>query len=428
MSSTAFQPPSKADSIIDSDSDDDEDLQMKPPLVRKKSGELVKPALRPSSRQRPSSVPGTPTYGKAVHFNEDIEQVRHFLQVDRPMAVSAGSSPQEKYDSESEFPFGDDDSSFRTPSWEMRTSSFPKENFERQTSPVRLERLFMSPDSKNLVGIVAVANMSYHKLVVARFTLDSWKTTSEVAAQYSDDLHTQNANDGYDRFTFTIKLADQANLEKKTLFLCVRYNVNGVDYWDNNTDTNFKVDFLKKTRASGLQNGALPRCKPAAIPRSRNAGPAPRPRSMPPLFDDEFTKSFPYNFPVRQTKTFLSAAPPPKLKFRSQNRSVTEKAEAESATGVASKGLSTRYSFGASLSAALSNAQAAMGDSDEVELKKGSDKPTFGYFGQAGSTARSSAPKPAALSADKPDLKSAEYDELIKKYCFVCSTRPGKVN
>ena len=80
-----------------SDAEDDE-LRIKPPLLRKKSGELVKPALRPATRRRPSSMPGTPTFSKAVHFNENMEQVRHFLQVDRPIAVSAGSSPVETYD------------------------------------------------------------------------------------------------------------------------------------------------------------------------------------------------------------------------------------------------------------------------------------------------------------------------------------------
>jgi hypothetical protein len=70
------------------ESDEDDALEMRrAPLLRKKSGELVKPALR--SLRRPSSAPGTPTYHKAVHFNEEMEQVRHFLQVDRPIAVSA---------------------------------------------------------------------------------------------------------------------------------------------------------------------------------------------------------------------------------------------------------------------------------------------------------------------------------------------------
>jgi hypothetical protein len=78
----------------------------KHPMVRKKSGELVRPSLRPPSAQRrPSSMPGTPTFSKAVHFDAHLEHIRHFLQVDKPLAVSAGSSSIAAYDYETEFPF-----------------------------------------------------------------------------------------------------------------------------------------------------------------------------------------------------------------------------------------------------------------------------------------------------------------------------------
>ncbi|KAK3076122.1 hypothetical protein LTS18_013860, partial [Coniosporium uncinatum] len=149
------------------DSDCEEDgLRMKPPLLRKKSGELVKPALRPSSRRRPSSMPGTPTFSKAVHFNEDMEQVRHFLQVDRPIAVSAGSSPVETLDSETEYPFGYEDGYKAKPvEWDIRLTNFPRETFERKAAPVTLERLFLSSDNKTLIGNVSVANIAFSKFV-----------------------------------------------------------------------------------------------------------------------------------------------------------------------------------------------------------------------------------------------------------------------
>ena len=48
--------------LRDSDEDEDEEPnRSRPTMVRKKSGELVRPALRPSSaKRRPSSMPGTP--------------------------------------------------------------------------------------------------------------------------------------------------------------------------------------------------------------------------------------------------------------------------------------------------------------------------------------------------------------------------------
>ncbi|USP75796.1 MACRO domain containing protein [Curvularia clavata] len=54
-----------------SDIEDDE-LRVKPPLLRKNAGELVKPAFRPPSRRSPSSMPGTPTYSKAMQFDEQF--------------------------------------------------------------------------------------------------------------------------------------------------------------------------------------------------------------------------------------------------------------------------------------------------------------------------------------------------------------------
>ncbi|KAK6457571.1 putative phosphatase regulatory subunit-domain-containing protein [Scheffersomyces xylosifermentans] len=65
-------------------------------LVRKKSGELVKPSLKDSSaayfgKKRSQSLPTTPTY-KQVHFGGDTD-VRYFKKKDTPSALSAANSP-----------------------------------------------------------------------------------------------------------------------------------------------------------------------------------------------------------------------------------------------------------------------------------------------------------------------------------------------
>lgn len=406
-----------------SDVEDDE-LRIKPPLLRKKSGELVKPALRPASRRRPSSMPGTPTYSKAVHFNEDIEQVRHFLQVDRPIAVSAGSSPVETYDSESEYPF--DDKKSRGPEWEIKLANFPTtETYERQTQPVRVERIFLASDNKTLVGTVACANIAFHKLVVARFTLDYWKTTSEVVAEFNHDVRKKQKDDGYDRFNFNIKLADQANLESKTLLLCVRYQVNGQEFWDNNNSINYQVDFTKKTKQKSSKGGNGPL---RAIPRSRHSPPAPRPRSMPVgSFDDDFGHGFEFG----SGRGVFGESPNSSIRLKPKQKRGTffpDQAPRRQPTGQA---FSTRYDFGASLSAALSNAQNALGVRSGIK-NAGADKGRKGYFDKAsaaGNSTVSAAPvpgtRPDALSSEKPDLQSAEYNELIQKFCFVRAPRPS---
>ncbi|KAI9669590.1 MAG: hypothetical protein M1817_004633 [Caeruleum heppii] len=404
---------------------DSESNFVKPPMVRKKSGELVKPALRPTCvRRRPSSMPGTPTYSKAVHFDNKLEHVRHFLQVDRPLAVSAGSSPVEAYDSDVEFPWGIED---RSPpfEWEIVLSDFPRETAERKKMPVRVERVFLSNDKQNLVGSVAVANIAFHKHVVARFTLDYWKTTSEVVAEFNNDVRRKQVNDGYDRFNFTIKLADQTNLENKTLFFCVRYSVNGQDFWDSNGHTNFRVDFQKKAKAQmgkGAMQGAASRPL-TSLPRSRPSPPVTneRPRSMPVSFDD-FSTGFDTNYDFS-----LARQPPAKLIGESPSSTIRLKQPKLSRAPIpdtparrnnpAGQAFGNRYDFGASLSAAIN---AATAGPKAVANRNGRDgdassKPT-------GSDVKAPA-KAESFASDKTNLQSQSYTDLLNKYCFFGSAK-----
>ncbi|KAF2126119.1 carbohydrate-binding module family 21 protein [Dothidotthia symphoricarpi CBS 119687] len=410
--------PLMTDTIISSDDSDaeDDDLRMKPPLLRKKSGELVRPALRPPSRRRPSSMPGTPTYSKAVHFNENMEQVRHFLHADRPIAVSVGSSPVQTYDSETEYPFEEEDSRDKTPEWEIKLANFPtSDSYERQTSPVRVERIFLASDNQTLVGNIACANISFQKLVVARFTLDYWKTTSEVVAEFNHDVRKKHKDDGHDRFNFNIKLADQANLESKTLLLCVRYQVNGQEFWDSNNNMNYQVDFTKKTKQHQPRQSKRSNVALGAIPRSRHSPVSPRPRFV--TADDDFGHDSENKF------EFGSREPAIRLKPKSK-RGVVSMQAPKTQAGLA---FSARYDFGASLSAALSTAQTALGDRSGIKNNGGNMAPK-GYFDRPAAVLKAhttGAPipgtRPNTFSAEKPDLQSAEYNELIQKFCFVRS-------
>jgi hypothetical protein len=405
----------------DDSEDDDDDAPFKPSLVRKKSGELVKPALRPSSRRRYSSMPGTPTYHKSVHFNESENQTRHFLQVDKPMAVSAGTSPVETYDSESEYPF---DYSGKC---EIRLSNFPQDTFERKLKPVRVERLFLSSDKETLVGTVAVQNLSFQKLVIARFTLDHWKTTSEVVAEYNNDL--QQSSDGCDKFNFNIKLSDSANIESKTMLLCVRYNVNGTDFWDNNDDRNYQIDFTKAVRKSKNQPNSSLGARPlSAIPRSRHLPPSsPSGRGRSDSTDDEFGARF------DMTSTYQFCTP---------NKIITESggsillkpkpkrnAAAPNGPTQSHNNLGGRYDFGASLSAALSTAQDRLGRNSGL-MNGAPQKQEIDYFASQDNRKDS----PVAVTEEKPDFSvssggsdrpamgSAQYRDLVQKFCYVGSS------
>jgi hypothetical protein len=478
---------SKDESAITPSDEDDEDVLIQKrriPMVRKKSGELVKPALKPgSARARPSSMPSTPTYPKAVHFDSHLEHIRHFLQVDKPLAVSAGSSPVDTYDSETEFPLEMSRSVTPPFEWEIVLPNFPSENAPRQSTFVRVERVFLSPDNKNLVGTVAVANIAFQKWVVARFTTDYWKTVSEVSADFNPDPRRKHINDGYDRFNFSIKLADLTNLENKTLFFCVRYSVNGAEHWDSNGSTNFQVEFRKKHLPQNGKNGVTS-AKSKPLPHSRPGTVSNRPLSMPPSFDapsfDDFSDGFDtkYDFSVFRNPQVgrVKTEPPTMLRMKNGTKGSSKAAAAAVIEGTDSgevppprtkatgQAFGNRYDFGASLNAAISAANNALGDRSGIKMKasqaepktaqpQGNYKvslqksaswivgsPTFSpspiSFKSSHLSASNAAPPQRSFNtggrtdtfgSDKPPLQSTSYNELIDKYCFVRakSTRSG---
>ncbi|KAM6510179.1 protein phosphatase regulator gac1 [Fusarium falciforme] len=124
--------------------------------------------------------------------------------------------------------------------WELSTPNLPRSRVSQETAPVRLYRVYLSNDSMNLLGTVVVANLAYHKSVVCRFTMDFWNTIPEVTAQHCREI------EGYDIFKFAVGLAELVDLEMKPMFLCVRYNVNGQEFWDNNSSLNCQLDFRKR--------------------------------------------------------------------------------------------------------------------------------------------------------------------------------------
>ncbi|KAK6348339.1 hypothetical protein TWF718_006139 [Orbilia javanica] len=456
---------------MNDDDDEDDAYRIAPPMVRKKSGELVKSSLKsPNLRRKASSVPSTPTYPKVVHFDAHLEHVRHFLHSERPTAVSAGSSPVESgIDTDNEYPFPSDEPPFE---WEIATPNFP-DRLDRSTAVVRVEKVLLSHDKKSLLGHVAVANISFQKLVVARFTLDYWQTTSEVAAEFTNDIRRRHQEDGYDRFTFKIKLEDMANLENKTLFFCVRYRCNDQEFWDNNNSINYQVDFKKKAIPQHGKSGPSA-ASSRPLPRSRGtASTAPRPRSMP-IFDDSFDA---YDLKTQPEYKMFSHAVDRQMDMRpskpvKKTSAVDPEALARRANP-SGNAFGNRYDFGASLAAAMSTATTVLGpERSGLKLKtnlreeKPLPNPYFHSLATNSGLPRShsspalsatsftaatdkqiprvtldnptpvSNPTPAptttfkptsldalkSLGSDrKPSVESASYKEILENFCFVSS-------
>lgn len=89
------------------------------------------------------------------------------------------------------------------------------------------------PVSFAIRGTVRVRNLDYHKSVHVRYTIDSWKSYSDLQATY-----VQNSCDGFsDKFTFLL-YAHTLNVGERLEF-AVRLQAKGYQYWDNNYGANY---------------------------------------------------------------------------------------------------------------------------------------------------------------------------------------------
>lgn len=248
--SNTDMPASSAMSGRTSSADDAYQPPSKTPMLRKKSGELVRPSLkqgdqsRSTSAVRARSAPATPISPKYVHFDTQLEHVKHFLAQQRPAAVSRNGSPTETEteDEPDAYPFPAM-SATDANNLVLRLPNFP--STLDSSRDVLLEKLELSTDGKSLVGVVRVHNLSFEKWVAVRFTLDNWQTVSEVSAVHKESLGAQS-----DRFGFTIKLHDLlSRITERKMHLAIRYTVAGREIWDNNDGQNYRIEFAKRPLA-----------------------------------------------------------------------------------------------------------------------------------------------------------------------------------
>ncbi len=84
-------------------------------------------------------------------------------------------------------------------------------------------------EPRTLHGIIRVANLSYEKEVVVRWTHDNWRTSHDTVCVFC-------SNDGStDRFAFELPINGD------DVSFAIRYRVSGKDYWDNNHGANYTV-------------------------------------------------------------------------------------------------------------------------------------------------------------------------------------------
>lgn len=102
-----------------------------------------------------------------------------------------------------------------------------------QMSPVESEPLAFS-------GVIRVLNVSFHKAVYIRSTLDNWATYFDHPAEY-----VQGSHDGdTDQFSFKLSFAPPYITHGSRIEFVVRYETSDGDYWANNSSMNYVVTLL----------------------------------------------------------------------------------------------------------------------------------------------------------------------------------------
>ncbi|KAF3697178.1 Protein phosphatase 1 regulatory subunit 3A [Channa argus] len=102
-----------------------------------------------------------------------------------------------------------------------------------RVSPVENEPLAFS-------GVVRVLNISFHKAVYIRSTMDNWASYFDHPAEY-----VQGSHDGdTDQFSFKLSFAPPYITHGSRIEFVVRYETSDGDFWANNSSMNYAVTLL----------------------------------------------------------------------------------------------------------------------------------------------------------------------------------------
>lgn len=108
-------------------------------------------------------------------------------------------------------------------------------------------------------GIVRVANISFHKAVTVRWTINNWRRVSETDAEYIPGSSSGNT----DKFTFRLSYPPLKTGDR--LQFCLRYECEG-EHWDSNQGANYIFQVLANSSKSSLEMKTGPAAGPAPVP------------------------------------------------------------------------------------------------------------------------------------------------------------------
>lgn len=111
---------------------------------------------------------------------------------------------------------------------------FTQTNFYQQLHEKRvmLETAY-SDNSNYIIGTIRVVNVGFEKAVYVRYSQDDWVSSQEIQALYNATCHDVTT----DKFNFSLFINNR-------LSFCLRYTVNGQEYWDNNNGANYSFNSI----------------------------------------------------------------------------------------------------------------------------------------------------------------------------------------
>lgn len=113
---------------------------------------------------------------------------------------------------------------------------------------VSLENVIIRESESRVQGTVKVRNLSFHKSVYIRFTINNWTSYEDIEGEFVPSLTTATgaSYNIYDTFTFSLPLPGSTQADK--LEFCVCFRSDKGEFWDNNKKKNYViVSFRPKT-------------------------------------------------------------------------------------------------------------------------------------------------------------------------------------
>ena len=196
------------------------------------------PVRRSRSLKTNKTPPGTPHRKKAVRFADalglDLESVRTIMNNDNPPRIPLSATKDLKINKPMNQNLNDIGRCYLRTCF-SQPGCISDFHDRVRSGKVCLENCII--DGMTVTGTVRVANISFHKHVIIRYTFNNWVTHFDINACY-----VQNSNDGpTDRFSFSFTVPSYFNTGSNVMF-ALMYNSEVGIFWDNNFNQNYIIE------------------------------------------------------------------------------------------------------------------------------------------------------------------------------------------